>query len=404
MRPLSAGNQPAEKPKLSAHDKKILKRVDKIMTSANQILDTQKLKLHALIFLTDVTYGAHKPDMDSVRTYNKFVDKINAVILESGKPENQREFKNLVKYRLAEDGLAESYNEYVQKMDAGTDKSVMAAWIHEKLQEISRPVMHARSVSQPVLPVSTSPATPSSEAATPNPFGLPDGTSIVVSQVDWQAPDNTSHAPFIPSSARSKQYAAPYPQTPMPLQQQLQPQPQPPIQPQPSQPSAHITANSVPCPNMAATPPQLHGRQFPDPATAVGGHPHIGQPSVTNGALPVRATFIMLGAVAELEKRGFNREGYVALLQHLVAGWLPSQNHTESHHEFNEQFHHLVQWMSAQRATVDLAQHRLWTDHVAVYLVGSVYGLELAEPLENQLRQGMDRSQIASWLQAAIPR
>ena len=396
---------PTETPKTSAHDQKMKSRVDKLMESANKILDTPKSTLDALIKLHDINYELKTP-YPSRRPCFVFLAEFYKSKQVFKKDENQAEFRELVIDRLAKDYLGEHYDEYIEKKRNKSSDSDMAAWIDKKLEEIILPTMRTRSLSQPVLLLSTKTA-PSSKANTTNPRGMPDGMPTATQQLVWQTPASPPQAPNIPSSARSSQFLYPAPSVAVPSQfsqpQPLQPQP---LQPQPLQPNTHMPPNPVSYPGMPATLPQFQYRQFPDPATAtaIGSFSQAGQTPVNSAALSVRATFSMLGVVADLAGLGFNRDGYVVLLQYLVAGWLPSQNHTESLRQFNEKFLPTIQCISEKCATLNPAQQRPWTDNVAVYLVGSVYELDLAEALESRLRQGMDRTAIASWLQTAIPR
>ena len=48
--------KPATTPTISAHDKKIQKRVDKFMQSIDGLLNDERLKMYALIFLRENQY------------------------------------------------------------------------------------------------------------------------------------------------------------------------------------------------------------------------------------------------------------------------------------------------------------------------------------------------------------
>ena len=371
MRPLSTPNNARATSKLSDHDKKIRKRIDKFMLSVKDLLADDHLKLYALIFLKDNQYlhGKKAPQLVQLPIYTfstHFYDACKKSKIES----NRIEFTEGVMDRLAKAGLGKHYKEYISKKDNGASDAELNNWVWEKAKNPRQPKIRTRAKSQPLTPVSTSTSTKNASSSSPNPFGLPDGQSSEIQDIIWNTSRTSPAAQYAPSSAQSISRTH-ITNTP-PGQPQPQPQPQPQSQ------------NDYQIPSNPATFPQ--------------------RVSVTNARLSEQGTFTLGAVWNQVLQCSFNRDGYVILLQYLVADMIPTYYANDSQFLFNQQFFGFVQSIANQRNSLNINEQRLWNDQLALTITYNIFGPVAHQALVEQMSfSGAYRTQVANWMPAHLP-
>ena len=279
---------------------------------------------------------------------------------------NRIEFTNGVMDRLAQAGLGKDYGTYLSKIKKGFNNTNLNDWIWGKSQKSKPPMVRKRATSQPVLPVTTSDSPQSTYPSSPNPFGLADGQSTVIQSVIWK--DLGTRAPL--SNAPSSAQSMPDTSTNTSLLNPIQPQPQP--------QQVYQTPSGMP-----AVPTR---------------------PSITETTLSQNGLFKLGQVYDQILQCGFNRDGYVILLQYLLADMIPNQYTNESQCQFNLQFQNFTQSIANQRIYLDPSEQRLWSDKLALTIAFNIFGGHAHQALAQQVEfSGNNRLQIANWLPANLP-
>ncbi len=165
----SATNPPViEKAYLSAHNKKIQKRVDDFMDTINTLIPSPTGKLTCLKYLLDNDadiLSDSKAAQPFNEKFSQFINELQVALKQSKKESNRQEFLTSLENALAREGLGDRYDNYVSNKSLFSTQKLLE-WIGEQQTQINLPKVRNRSRSQPVLTVTTDSDTPSKQTQT----------------------------------------------------------------------------------------------------------------------------------------------------------------------------------------------------------------------------------------------
>jgi hypothetical protein len=241
----------------------------------------------------------------------------------------------------------------------------------EKAKEEAQPKVRTRAKSQPVLPISTAKTPQSPSSSTPRSFSSHDSQQTdAVDTITLKKP-STSLEPYLPSSAQSNSNST----TNNTYISPTQPQPQPQPQPQHVYQTSFVTANT--------------------PTTQI----------VAGATLSANAKTILAQVWDQILQSSFNRDGYIILLQYLLADVIPNTYTNDSQRQFNLQFQSFTQSINNQRNNLPFSEQRLWSDNLALTIASNIFGLYAYQGLAQQIDfSGHTRQQIANWMPANFPK